>query len=52
MKRIFVVLLIIFTGCMSTRHLRYENPVGVDHSNDGGGNYSGSGGSSHSSGCH
>ena len=49
---IFIVLLITFTGCMSTRHLGYENPVGVNHSNHGGGNYSGSGEGSHSGGCH
>ena len=49
---IFVVLLITFTGCMSTRHLRYENLVEGNHSNHGGGNYSNSGGGSRSGGCH
>lgn len=49
---IFVVLLISFTGCMSSRHLRYENPVGGNNSNHGGGNYLGFGGGSHSGGCH
>jgi hypothetical protein len=48
----FIILLFTFSSCMSTRHLRYESPGEVNHSNHGGGNYSNSGGGGHSGGCH
>ena len=49
---ISVVLLITFSSCMSTRHLKYDSPGGVNHSNHGGGSYPSAGGGGHSGGCH